>query len=90
MKERVVVAAISYFLAYYREHMLDATFVYEGVLSALQGIRDRQPDILMAVLTNKPVGTSRAICRQLCLDQFFFRNYGGDSFETKKPHPLGL
>ena len=44
----------------------------------------------MAVLTNKPVGPSRAICAGLGLERFFFANYGGDSFATKKPDPGGL
>jgi len=44
----------------------------------------------MAVLTNKPVNPSRDICAHFGLDQFFFQNYGGNSFHTKKPDPHGL
>jgi phosphoglycolate phosphatase len=44
----------------------------------------------MAVLTNKPVNPSRDICRALELEPFFFQNYGGNSFDTKKPDPAGL
>ena len=44
----------------------------------------------MAVLTNKPVGPARAICAGLGLSPYFFSIYGGDSFATKKPDPLGL
>jgi len=44
----------------------------------------------MAVLTNKPVKPSRDICRALSLEPFFFQNYGGNSFDTKKPDPEGL
>lgn len=44
----------------------------------------------MAVLTNKPVNPSRDICRALGLEPFFFQNYGGNSFDTKKPDPEGL
>ena len=44
----------------------------------------------MAVLTNKPVNPSRDICAHFGLDRFFFQNYGGNSFHTKKPDPLGL
>jgi len=36
------------------------------------------------------VGPSREICRLLGLNRFFFQNYGGDSFATKKPDPLGF
>jgi len=44
----------------------------------------------MAVLSNKPVNPSRAIVEALGLGDFFVRVYGGNSFETKKPDPLGV
>ena len=43
----------------------------------------------MAVLSNKPVNPSRAIVEALGLGGFFAHVYGGNSFETKKPDPLG-
>ena len=43
----------------------------------------------MAVLTNKPVRASRDIVAGLGLSKYFFQTYGGNSFETKKPDPLG-
>jgi len=60
------------------------------VFEALQAIRAARPDIQMAVLTNKPVNPSRAICGHFGLDAYFFQNYGGNSFHTKKPDPQGL
>jgi phosphoglycolate phosphatase len=44
----------------------------------------------MAVLTNKPVGPSVAICDALGLSPYMFRIYGGNSFASKKPDPEGL
>ena len=44
----------------------------------------------MAVLSNKPVGPSRAIVKALGLGDYFFQVYGGNSFHTKKPDPEGL
>jgi phosphoglycolate phosphatase len=44
----------------------------------------------MAVLTNKPVRASRDIVQALGLGNFFVRIYGGNSFTTKKPDPLGV
>jgi phosphoglycolate phosphatase len=41
------------------------------------------------VLTNKPVKVSRDILAGLGLCGHFFQVYGGNSFETKKPDPLG-
>lgn len=82
--------AVQFFLDYYRCHKLDFTYVYPGVTEALDLIRQKHPNVLMAVLTNKPVRPSREICAHFGLDRFFFQNFGGDSFETKKPHPRGL
>ncbi len=43
----------------------------------------------MAVLTNKPVNISVRILEGLGLAGFFRAIYGGNSFATKKPDPLG-
>jgi phosphoglycolate phosphatase len=83
-------AALAYFLDFYRIHKLDFTYVYDGVFSALEAIRTTYPALPMAVLTNKPVRPSRDICAHFGLDRFFFQNYGGNSFHTKKPDPVGL
>jgi phosphoglycolate phosphatase len=88
--EEYVTKALTFFLEYYRIHKLDSTYVYPGVLSSLQAIRATHPHILMALLTNKPVKPSRDICDHFGLSPFFFQNYGGNSFHTKKPDPHGL
>jgi phosphoglycolate phosphatase len=82
--------AFDFFLTFYRAHKLDNTLLYDGVLDALQQIRERHPDLPMAVLTNKPVNPSREICAALGIARFLFQNYGGNSFATKKPDPAGL
>jgi phosphoglycolate phosphatase len=88
--EEYVTEAITYFLDWYRMHKLDFTYVYEGVVEALEAIRAEWPGVEMAVLTNKPVRPSREICAHFGLDKYFFQNYGGNSFHTKKPDPAGL
>ena len=88
--EEFVADALALFLDFYRKHMLDATYVYAGVVESLEAIRGRFPALPMAVLTNKPVGPARAICAHFGLERFFFQNYGGNSFHTKKPDPHGL
>jgi phosphoglycolate phosphatase len=79
-------SAIKYFLDYYREHKLDQTYVYPGVFESLESLQHRS----MAVLTNKPIGPSQAICDALGLSPYFFRIYGANSFASKKPNPEGL
>ncbi|MEO6911448.1 MAG: HAD hydrolase-like protein [Edaphobacter sp.] len=88
--EEYVTEVLAYFLDYYRLHKLDFTSVYPGVISSLEAIRAAYPETLMAVLTNKPVNPSHDICAHFGLSRFFFQNYGGNSFHTKKPDPHGL
>ena len=88
--EEYVARALEYFLSYYRVHKLDYTYVYDGVVQAIEEMRANTPGIAMAVLTNKPVRPSRDICAHFGLDRYFFQNYGGNSFHTKKPDPAGL
>ncbi|MBS1798827.1 MAG: HAD hydrolase-like protein [Acidobacteria bacterium] len=88
--EEYLSGALIYFLDYYRAHKLDFTYVYPGVMESLAAIRAARPETLMAVLTNKPVNPSRDICDHFGLSQYFFQNYGGNSFHTKKPDPHGL
>lgn len=80
--------ALEYFLAYYREHMLDYTYLYPGVKESLDRLLAEK--VKMAVLTNKPVRFSRDLARGLGVDGHFFQVYGGNSFEQKKPHPVGV
>ncbi len=88
--EDYLASALTYFLDYYRIHKLDFTYVYPGVIESLETILAAFPNVPMAVLTNKPVNPSRDICAHFSLDRFFFQNYGGNSFHTKKPDPHGL
>ena len=82
--------ALNYFLLYYREHKLDSTREYEGIRDALREIGQTNGQVRkLAVLTNKPVRVSRDILAGLGLAASFFQVYGGNSFETKKPDPLG-
>jgi phosphoglycolate phosphatase len=80
--------SLEYFLSYYRQHMLDNTRLYPGAREALD--RMRGAALQLAVLTNKPVRFSRDLLRGLGVADHFAAVYGGNSFETKKPHPEGL
>ena len=83
--------ALEYFLGYYRLHKLDHTTVYEGIAQTLASAANSKNGVRrqMAVLSNKPVNPSRDILQALGLGDFFVRIYGGNSFTTKKPDPLG-
>jgi phosphoglycolate phosphatase len=78
-------SALKFFLAHYDQHKLDFTREYPGVRETLEKLRG----VPMAVLTNKPVNISVHILEGLRLAGFFRAIYGGNSFATKKPDPLG-
>ena len=89
--EVVIRRGLEFFLSYYREHKLDHTTVYPGIVEALAAIQNSsngRPRKL-AVLTNKPVVPSSAIVDALKLAPYFSQVYGGNSFATKKPDPEG-
>ncbi len=86
--EAEIAEALDFFIRYYAEHCLDNTVLYPGVLDSLNGLRARGAD--MAVLTNKPVRISGHILRGLGVGEHFFRVYGGNSFDKKKPDPVGV
>jgi len=78
-------SALKFFLTHYEEHKLDFTREYPGVREALEQLRG----VPMAVLTNKPANISVRILEGLGLAEYFRAIYGGNSFATKKPDPLG-
>jgi len=77
---------LEFFIQYYSIHKLDNTSLYPGVRETL----DALAGMPMAVLTNKPVGASRGILQGLGLAETFQIIYGGNSFERKKPDPMGV
>jgi phosphoglycolate phosphatase len=81
-----VQTGLQMFLSYYRAHMLDSTALYPGVRETL----DRLSDCKLAVLTNKPVHFSCAMLDGLGIYRHFTAVYGGNSFDHKKPDPVGI
>jgi phosphoglycolate phosphatase len=81
-------AALEFFLDYYRKHAIDRTELYPGVRGSVD--RLREASVPMAVLTNKPVRISKAILDHFGLLHSMLAVYGGNSFEHKKPHPIGI
>lgn len=78
--------ALKFFLTYYEAHKMDHTCAYPGVAEALEHL-SAMP---MAVLTNKPERISVRILEALGLAKYFRAIYGGNTFSTKKPDPLGV
>ncbi|WP_420238131.1 HAD-IA family hydrolase [Telmatobacter bradus] len=87
--------ALSFFLPYYEQHMLENTRLYAGAAEALAALQaaGQKPGAkkkTLAICTNKPEKHSVGICKALGIDGYFLRVYGGDTFATRKPDPEGL
>jgi phosphoglycolate phosphatase len=77
---------LEFFIKYYSAHKLDNTALYPGVRETLDALMGMP----MAVYTNKPVRVSRSIIQELGVAGHFRSVYGGNSFERKKPDPMGV
>ena len=81
--------ALPRFLAIYGQHLLDHTRPYPGIPAVLDrlGVRAK-----LAVLTNKPIASTRRILAGLDLARHFPENavIGGDGPFPRKPNPAGL
>ncbi|MBP7126436.1 HAD-IA family hydrolase [Myxococcota bacterium] len=76
------------FLDHYQAHLLIHTRPYPGVPEALA--RMRSAGIGLAVLTNKPLESTRRILQGLGLAPLFQAVRGGDSGPAMKPDPEAL
>jgi len=76
-----------FFLTFYGAHAVDNTSLYPGIEEILERLSAQHK---LAILTNKPVEISYKIVKNLQLEKYFLRVYGGDSFSEKKPAPVGI
>jgi phosphoglycolate phosphatase len=79
---------VGLFMEWYGAHLLDATVPYPGIVDLLDALAAR--DVALSVLTNKPIGLTRAILEGLGLTARFVGVIGGDSLPVRKPNPAGL
>lgn len=88
---RLVREATEFLFVYYGDHLLDKTHTFPGVAEMLAAVREPQNGIKrhLAVLSNKRADLAVSILKGLGLAQYFDSIYGGNSFHTQKPDPLG-
>ena len=86
LHEEDVKSALQIFMDHYKQHLLDHTALYPGVATTLKNLSHLQ----LAILSNKPIEPSMTILEGLKVRDRFVQIYGGDSFEQKKPHPMGI
>ena len=90
--EELLAESYKFFLDYYREHKLDYTYAYDGVLEALDALHKVHdqldvPARAMAVLTNKPVRPAQAICEALGLAPYFCVSTAATVSPLRSPIP---
>lgn len=88
ISEDALQEAVQFFLKFYRAHALEHTQLYPGVRESVDEIF--AAGHRLTILTNKPVKISSDIVRALGLQEHFLSIYGGDSFPSKKPDPIGI
>ena len=76
------------FVAYYADHIADASRPFEGLESALDDLSTR--GFLLAVCTNKLEWLSKRLLDQLELSSRFAAICGADTFGVSKPDPAIL
>jgi phosphoglycolate phosphatase len=81
-------ARLAHFLAYYGEHIADASRLFPGVAATLEHLAaERRP---VACVTNKTEALSRSLLAGIGLGEHFEVVIGGDSLAERKPHPMPL
>lgn len=76
------------FIAYYREHIADASLPFEGLHAALDTLEDQ--GFKFAVCTNKLENLSRLLLAKLEMTGRFEAICGADTFGVAKPDPTIL
>jgi phosphoglycolate phosphatase len=80
--------AVPRYLAFYERRVFDHTTPYEGAAALLDVLRSRGHRL--ALLTNKPEASARALMRHTGLEHWFDACVFGDGPLERKPHPAGL
>ena len=76
------------FMRHYQECLLRSPRLFEGVLPALQALRERR--VPMAICTNKPSAMVAPLLAHLGVEDFFAMVLGGDSLPERKPSGVPL
>ncbi len=80
--------ALEKFLCYYTLEPVIHTKPYEGVIDALESLKERGK--LLAVATNKPHAITLEVLKKLKMLHYFDEILGADLLPEKKPSPLPL
>jgi len=71
------------FMRHYQACLLRSPRLYDGVVPALQGLRER--GVVLAICTNKPHAMVAPLLAHLGVQEYFAHVLGGDSLPERKP-----
>ncbi len=77
-----------HFSTWYGQHFADQSRLYAGVLDILDTLQGR--DVKLGCVTNKPIGFTLPLLKQLGIHHYFAAVVGGDSTPAVKPDPLPI
>ena len=80
--------SLTIFLDYYRKNCANETYLYDGVKSSLQNLKNC--GYTLSIVTNKPYQFIEPILKKLDIEDLFSFYIGGDSLKLKKPDPYPL
>ncbi len=80
--------AVAAFRRHYAAVSGERTTLYDGVLPALEALRER--GIAMACVTNKPAAFTGPLLERMGIAGYFGATVSGDTLAEKKPHPAPL
>jgi len=86
--EEVIDSEYHVLLDYYSENIDKETYLYDGVLDALERLRNN--GFNLGVCTNKPEDLAENLLRKLNIRDYFKAMLGADTLNVRKPHPRHL
>ncbi len=77
-----------HFSTWYGQHFADQSRLYAGVVDTLDTLQNR--GVKLGCVTNKPIGFTLPLLKQLGIHHYFSAVVGGDSTPAVKPDPLPI
>ena len=86
--DKLIDAQYLVLLDYYSNHINQETHLYDGVLSALDRLRNK--NFNLGICTNKPEILAEKLLSELNIRDYFKIMLGADTLDVRKPHPRHL
>jgi phosphoglycolate phosphatase len=82
LSEKELNEGLDFYLKYYKEHFIDKTRLYEGVLDTLKKLKT-----INFIYTNKPFAITEKIVNTLKIGEYFKKIIAPETYNLRKPDP---